>query len=48
MKESASSSMATAHLLQIPALHRRHFRYQSDVNYIPGPVNSMADDCSRL
>ena len=47
-KESASNSQATAYLLQISALHRRHFRYQSDVHYIPGPVNTMADDCSRL
>ena len=47
-KESTSNSKATAHLLQISALHRRKFRYQSSTNYIPGPVNAMADDCSRL
>ena len=47
-KGSTSNSRATAHLLQVSAFHRRRFRYQSEIHYIPGAVNTMADDCSRL
>jgi hypothetical protein len=30
------------------ALHRRHHRYLTEVSHIPGVLNAMADDASRL
>lgn len=45
-KGSAISLAARAYLLQYNALHQRHFRYLARHHYIPGPVNSMADDAS--
>jgi hypothetical protein len=47
-KGSATSLAARAYLLQYTALHQRKFRYLARHHYIPGPVNSMADDASRL
>ena len=46
-KGSTTTTGPAAYLLQISSLHQRHFRYKPDVNYISGPSNAMADDCSR-
>ena len=45
---SVTTLGATGHLLRLNSLHQRHFRYCSKPDFIPGPVNQMADDCSRL
>ena len=37
-----------AYLLRLQALHQRHHCYLNQPDYIPGPVNAMADDASRL
>ena len=47
-KGSATTSGPTAYLLRVSSLHQRHYRYLSKADYISGPVNQMADDCSRL
>ena len=47
-KGSATSAAVRAHLLRYAALHQRRFRYVSRTHYMPGPVNVMADDASRL
>ena len=47
-KGSSTSVSARAYLLQYNALHQRHHRYVARHHYIPGPVNAMADDASRL
>ena len=47
-KGSAMTSGPTAYLLRVSSLHQRHYRYLSKADYIAGPVNQMADDCSRL
>ncbi|KAI2494663.1 adenylate kinase [Fragilaria crotonensis] len=46
-KGSSTSVAARAYLLRLNALHQRHYRYLARHHYIPGPVNSMADDASR-
>lgn len=46
-KGSTTTTGPAAYLLRLQALHQRHYRYLPLVNYIPGPANSMADDCSR-
>ncbi|MFN7879320.1 MAG: hypothetical protein ACK5P1_04835, partial [Sphingobacteriia bacterium] len=45
---SISSTGPTARLLRLQALHQRQHRYVALKDYIPGPLNSMADDASRL
>ena len=47
-KGSATSVAARAQLLRFNAVHQRHYRYVSRHHYMPGPVNVMADDASRL
>jgi hypothetical protein len=47
-KGSTTTTGAAAYLLRLNSLHQRHFRYLSQADYIPGPANAMADDCSRL
>ena len=47
-KGSTTTTGPAAYLLQQSALHRRHYRYQNELNFLPGHLNSMADDCSRL
>jgi hypothetical protein len=47
-KGSATSRAARAYLLQFTAVHQRRHRYLARHHYIPGPVNAMADDASRL
>jgi hypothetical protein len=47
-KGSVTTVGPTAYLLRLNSLHQRHFRYLAKPDYIPGPVNIMADDLSRL
>ena len=47
-KGSKTTLGPAAYLLRIHALLRRHFRFRSTTDYVPGPANSMADDASRL
>ena len=47
-KGSSTSLAARSHLLRYNALHQRTHRYVSRHHHIPGPVNAMADDASRL
>lgn len=46
-KGSTTSSGPAAYLLRLQALHQRFHRYIPRHDYIPGPDNAMADDCSR-
>jgi hypothetical protein len=45
---SVSTTGPAAYLLRIQALHQRFHRYNEEHFYIPGPINAMADDASRL
>lgn len=47
-KGSSTAASARAYLLRLSALHQRSHRYLARHHYIPGPVNVMADDASRL
>ncbi|KAI2503277.1 adenylate kinase [Fragilaria crotonensis] len=47
-KGSSTSVDARAYLLRYNAFHQRAHRYVARHHYIPGPVNAMADDASRL
>jgi hypothetical protein len=47
-KGSATACTARAYLLRLGALHQRHHRYVPQHDYVPGVVNAMADDASRL
>jgi hypothetical protein len=47
-KGSTTTTGPTAYLLRIQALHQRFHRYIPLHDYLPGTVNAMADDCSRL
>ena len=47
-KGSTSTSVPSAYLLQLQALHQQHYCYHSRTAYIAGTANVMADDCSRL
>ena len=47
-KGSSTSTSARSYLLRLSALHQRQHRYVARHHYIPGPVNAMADDASRL
>jgi hypothetical protein len=47
-KGATSTTGPAARLLRLQALHQRHHRYVTTFDYIPGPANAMADDCSRL
>jgi hypothetical protein len=47
-KGSTTTTSAPAYLLRIQALHQRFHRYQASSFFIPGQLNAMADDCSRL
>ena len=47
-KGSVTTTGPTAYLLRLNSLHQRHFRYLAKPDYIPGPLNLMADDLSRL
>jgi hypothetical protein len=45
---SVTTNSAPAYLLRLQALHQRHHRYHPTFSHIPGVLNVMADDCSRL
>ena len=45
---SVSTDSVAAYLLRLHALHQRFHRYLSQHSHIPGIVNKMADDLSRL
>jgi hypothetical protein len=47
-KGSTTSVSAPAYLLRQQALHQRFHRYIPQLNYLPGPLNKLADDASRL
>ena len=47
-KGSTTTTSAPAYLLRLQALHQRFHRYQTSSFFIPGTLNAMADDCSRL
>lgn len=47
-KGSRTTLGATAYLLRLLALHQRSYRYRATIDYLPGPLNVMADDASRL
>lgn len=47
-KGSRSTAGPSAYLLRLNALHQRAYRYRTNIHYLPGPVNVMADDASRL
>ena len=47
-KGSTSTTGPAAYLLQTAALHKRHYRYNNEMHHLPGHLNRMADDCSRL
>jgi hypothetical protein len=44
---STSVDAAAAYLCRIASLHQRTNRYRLTTDYIPGPLNVMADDLSR-
>ena len=46
-KGSTTTTGPAAYLLQVSAMHQRHYRYKPEFHHIPGPSNAMADDCSR-
>ena len=47
-KGSTTTDGAAAYLCQISSLHQRYHRYCSEVSFINGVENVMADDASRL
>ena len=47
-KGSTSTSIPSAYLLRLQALHQRHYCYHSKISQIAGTANVMVDDCSRL
>jgi hypothetical protein len=47
-KGSVSTQGPAAYLLRLQALHQRFHRYNAEHFFLPGKLNSMADDASRL
>ena len=47
-KGSTTTTGPAAYLLQLSALHRRHYRYKNYTDFLPGHLNVLADKCSRL
>ena len=47
-KKSTTTTSAPAYLLRLQALHQRFHRYYSSAFFVPGKLNAMADNCSRL
>ena len=47
-KGSTTTLGPAAYLLRLLSMHQRHYRYRTTFDYLPGPVNVMADDASRL
>lgn len=48
IKGSATTSGPAAYLLRLQGIHRRQHSYYPLHDFLPGPLNSMADDASRL
>ncbi|EJK57594.1 hypothetical protein THAOC_22346, partial [Thalassiosira oceanica] len=46
-KGAVSSTGPSSYLLRLKSMHQRAHRYQLRTFYIPGPINKMADNCSR-
>jgi len=46
-KGSTTTTGPAAYLLQLAALHQRHYKYKPQHFHIAGKANTMADDCSR-
>ncbi|EJK59956.1 hypothetical protein THAOC_19768 [Thalassiosira oceanica] len=44
----SSTGPSSYYLLRLKSMHQRTHRYQLRTFYIPGPINKMADDCSRF
>jgi hypothetical protein len=44
---STSVNAPSAYLCRLASIHQRTHRYRINVNYLPGPLNVMADDLSR-
>ena len=47
-KASTTTTKSPAHLLRLFGLHQRYHRYVPRHDYIPGEINKLADDASRL
>ena len=47
-KGAVSSASPAAYLCRMASLHQRENRYHARVFYLPGELNRMADDASRL
>ena len=47
-KGSATTKGPAAYLLRLQTLHQRHYRYVATHDFIPGVLNAMADEASRL
>ena len=47
-KGSTTTDGPAAYLCQLSGLHQRYFRYCSELSFINGRENIMADDASRL
>ena len=47
-KGSTTTTKPAAYLLRLQALHRRHYRYYPEHDFIPGTLNAMSDDTSRM
>jgi hypothetical protein len=47
-RKSTTTDSAPAFLLRLQAIHQRYHRYLPLHSYLPGQLNSMADDASRL
>ena len=47
LKGSTTTLGPSSYLLGMNSLHQRFHRYLSKPDYISGPANAMADDCSR-
>jgi hypothetical protein len=45
---SATTNATPAYLLRLQAIHQRFHRYMPLHSYLPGKLNTMADDASRL
>ena len=47
-KGSHTTFGPSAYLLRMLSLHQRFHRYRATIDYLPGPLNTLADDASRL
>jgi hypothetical protein len=47
-KSSTTTTKAASYILRLRALHQLFHRYVARHYYLPGKMNVMADDCSRL